>query len=262
MIRTEELWFGYAGGRDVLNGLTLAFPAGFTAVIGPNAAGKSTLLKCLFGLLTPRGRVFCRERLLSGLPRQEWLDSMAYMPQTENCEVSLTVFEMVLLGRLPQLGWRVEADDLNAVMAALRQLHISRLAERRLDELSGGQQKLVAIAQMLVRQPAVVLMDEPTNSLDLQKQLELCALIKTVSTGRPVSFIVVLHDINLAARFADHIVVMAAGGTAYACGAPQAVITEQMLLDVYGVRAHVARDGSGIPVISPVCSVRAPDSGC
>lgn len=256
MIRIKELQFSYDISRKVLDNISLEFPGGFNVIIGPNAAGKSTLLKCLFGILTPRGEIFYRERLLSGLPRREWLDIMAYLPQMEIHEISLTVFEMVLLGRLPRLGWRVGPEDLEVVMATLRLLHISQLAERKVNELSGGQQKLVSVAQTLVRHPRVILMDEPTSSLDLQKQLELCAVIQSLISSEQITFIVILHDLNLAARFADYIVVMDAGGGIYDCGAPQKVITEKMFFDVYGVKARVAHDRDGIPVISPVCSVR------
>lgn len=259
MIRIKELQFAYDPSRKVLDSISLEFGEGFNVIVGPNAAGKSTLLKCLFGMLAPQGEIFYKERLLSGLVRQEWLDLMAYLPQMEMNEVSLTVFEMVLLGRLPQLGWRVAAEDLQIVMTTLRLLYISHLAERKMHELSGGQQKLVSIAQTLVRQPEVILMDEPTNSLDLQKQLELCTVIKGIIASKKIAFIVILHDLNLAARFADSIVVMDKAGKVYACGAPQTVITEKMLFDVYGVKAHVTCDREGIPVIAPVCSVRVPD---
>ena len=126
---------------------------------------------------------------------------------------------------------------------------------------SGGQQKLVSIAQMLVREPEIVLMDEPTNSLDLQKQLELCETVRSISRTHDITFIMVLHDLGLAARFADEAFVFAPGGGLYAHGHPAAVIHPAMLREVYGVDAEVLEDEAGIPIVAARASLRSDSDG-
>jgi iron complex transport system ATP-binding protein len=190
------------------------------------------------------------------MPLEQKIKHMAYLPQMDVEQSSLTVLEMVLLGRLPELQRKVHPLDIDCVMKILAQLNISALASRPFSALSGGQKKLVFIAQTLVREAKIVLLDEPVNSLDLQRQLELCQLLKAKTNAKEMMVIVVLHDINLAARFSDHLVVMSEGGALYAAGPPSAVITEQMIEDVYGVIARVHHDDDGVPIVSPWRSVQ------
>ncbi|MEA4893618.1 MAG: ABC transporter ATP-binding protein [Peptococcaceae bacterium] len=260
MLEVENLCFSYrspkAGGK-VLDGLSVAFGPGFNVVLGPNGAGKSTLLKCIFGLLKAQGQVRYGDLVLSQMPFSQRVQLLSYLPQIEAQPENLRVLETVLLGRLPELGHTVEDEDLDIVMEMLQRLHIDGLALRKTGELSGGQQKLVHIAQTLVRRPKLILMDEPFGSLDLQKQLELCQMMKELTGNGGPDLVTVLHDINLAARYAAHIAVLDEKGRLYSFGAPREVITEQMLRDVYGVRAHLSYDGENVPVVSPVASIRA-----
>ncbi len=168
----------------------------------------------------------------------------------------LSVLEMVLLGRLPGLGYKVKDEDLYVVMDTLRTLNIVSLAERNFSELSGGQKKMVFIAQTLVREPRLILLDEPVNSLDLQKQLELCHLLQDISSSRGVDIVMVLHDINLAARYGHHLVVFDNNGDLHSSGSPRDVVTEAMIRQVYGVKALVSHDAEGIPMVVPVSSTR------
>ena len=161
------------------------------------------------------------------------------------------------MGRLPRLRWKVTAEDTDAVMEVLSLLHLEQLSLVPFARLSGGQQKLVSIAQTLVRKPQIVLMDEPTNSLDLQKQLELCETVRSISRTYGITFIIVLHDLGLAARFADEAFVFAPGGGLYAYGKPSDVIHSAMLREVYGVDAEVLHDEAGIPIVAARASLRA-----
>ena len=167
-----------------------------------------------------------------------------------------TVLEMVLLGRLPELGYKVSDADLTIVMETLEALNIAALAKRDFGELSGGQKKLTFIAQTLVREPELILLDEPVNSLDLQKQLELCQLLKRIVKNREVDIVMVLHDINLAARHAQHLIILDENGALNSMGAPREVITTGMLRDVYGVLSEVTYDKNAVPVVSPIRSIR------
>jgi iron(III) dicitrate ABC transporter, ATP-binding protein FecE len=257
MIRVENMTFAYAKDRVVFSDLSLSFHAKFNAIIGPNASGKSTFLKCLFGLLPAAGKVFYNDRDLKTMSHEEKMACIAYLPQEETRAGGFTVFEAVLLGRLPRLQWKVTEEDTGAVMDVLSLLHLEHLSLVPFARLSGGQQKFVSIAQTLARKPQLVLMDEPTNSLDLQKQLELCETVRAISAAYDITFIIVLHDLGLAARFADEAFVFAPGGGLYAHGKPSAVIHPAMLREVYGVDAQVLRDETGIPIVAARASLRA-----
>ncbi len=257
MIRVENMSFGYAKDRMIFSGLSLSFHANVNTIIGPNAAGKSTFLKCLFGLLPASGKILCDGRDMESMSHEEKMARIAYLPQEETKAGGFTVFEAVLLGRLPRLRWKVTAEDTDAVMEVLSLLHLEQLSLVPFARLSGGQQKLVSIAQTLVRKPQIVLMDEPTNSLDLQKQLELCETVRSISRTYGITFIIVLHDLGLAARFADEAFVFAPGGGLYAYGKPSDVIHSAMLREVYGVDAEVLHDEAGIPIVAARASLRA-----
>lgn len=259
MLRIENLSFSYKlrkGRHSVFKNLDISFEPGFNAVLGPNGAGKSTLLKSMFGMLRYEGSVWYGGENITRMDVEDKIKLMSYLPQMDIEASTLTVLEMVLLGRLPELGRRITDEDLNSVAETLDALNISHLASRCFTELSGGQKKIVFIAQTLVRNPRVILLDEPVNSLDLQKQLELCCLLRNISEVKKVSVIVVLHDINLAARFADYVVVLDNEGRLYDSGKPAGVITEDMLRQVYGVVASVSRDEAGVPSVSAIRSVR------
>lgn len=257
MINIKNLAFSYKrSSHPVFEDLTVQFAKGFNVILGPNGAGKSTLVKAIFGLLEYEGEVFYGDLDITNLPLAEKIKTMSYLPQMDTNLSSLTVLEMVLLGRLPDLRRKVSDEDLNIVLNTMKSLSIDDLASRSFNQLSGGQQKLVFIAQTLVRNPELMILDEPTNSLDLQRQLELCQLLKDIVSEKGLDLIVILHDINLAARYADHIVVINDNGDFYDSGKPKEVITSDMLHDVYGVIGEVSIDGDNIPIISPKKSIR------
>ena len=250
----NDLTFGYTS-KPVLCGVCLDIRPEVTALIGPNAAGKSTLLKCISGLLRGSGDVLVDGRELQTLSRRELTQKIGYLPQGMLGEASLTVFEAVLLGRVHSLGWRVRSEDLEAAMETLAALGIDQLASRFLGELSGGQRQMVSIGQALVRRPEILVMDEPTNSLDLQHQLELFELIRSITEAKRMTTIVALHDLNLAARFADQVVLIYQGKIR-AAGRAAEVITWEMLEAVYGIQARVMIDNEGVPQIVPLRSAR------
>ncbi len=260
MLTVDNLSFAYKRNRkkhQVFENVNLKFKKGFNVVLGPNGAGKSTLIKSIFGLLKYEGTILYGDKNLSDMKLEDRIKFMSYLPQMDLDTSTLTVFEMVLLGRLPDLGYKMSDEDLDLVMETLDALNIKDLAFRNFGELSGGQKKLVFIAQTLVRGPKLILLDEPVNSLDLQKQLELCQLLEKIVVEKDVDIIVILHDINLACRYADHIVIIDEVGAHFDSGKAEDVITEEMLEEVYGVKAELSFDKRGIPVVSPLCSVRA-----
>jgi iron complex transport system ATP-binding protein len=256
-LRIEGLSFGY-GSHLVLDNLTLPSlrATEVTAVVGPNAAGKSTLLKCIAGLLPARGRTWLNDtEVQTAEHRRQLRQQVTYLPQEYASTASLTVFEAVLVARQQTASWMVGEAELGQVASILAELRLDHLALRYLNELSGGQRQMVAVAQALARDPRVLLLDEPTSSLDLQRQLELLELVRALAAERQITVLIALHDLNLAARFADRLV-MLHGGTVYADGPPAETLTELALWNVYGIEARVEPDADGVAHVTPLRSVR------
>lgn len=256
-LTVQGVSFGY-GDHHVLRDATLGtLEAGtVTALIGPNAAGKTTLLKCMAGLLPCGGTVALDGAEVRKLPLDRLTHQVVYLPQETVVPGVLTVFESVLLARQRTASWRVGDADLADVTDVLARLELQHLAKRYLNELSGGQRQMVSIAQALVRRPRVLLLDEPTSSLDLQHTLEVLHLVRRLAAEADTAVVVAVHDLNLAARFTDRVAVLA-GGRVLAHGTPQQVLTPDLLRHVYGVEALVHAAHDGVPQITPLASVRA-----
>ncbi|HWX49758.1 MAG TPA: ABC transporter ATP-binding protein [Roseomonas sp.] len=249
-LEIKDLTLGY-GRRTVLREASLApLEAGaITALVGPNGAGKSTLLRGLAGLLPARGSVRLDGQEMIGLSLERRARHIAYMPQSLPQGVALTVLE-TLVGALKaspggfgeiSLSARAAADR---ALALLERLGIAHLALVGLDRLSGGQRQMAGLAQALVRQPEVLLLDEPTSALDLRFQLAVMQLVRTLTREKALVTVVVLHDLGLAARFADR-VVMLSQGEVRAEGSPEGTLTPALLAEVYGVSARVERCSLG-----------------
>lgn len=228
--------------RPVLRGLTCGpIPAGHvTALVGPNAAGKSTLLRAIAGLVRAQGSIRFGEHELIGMSARERAHHLAFMPQALPQDTGLSVIE-ALLGAWRALpdgaSWGGEAALLDRVGQVLDRLKLGDLGMTPLQSLSGGQRQMVALAQAIIRDPLLLLLDEPTSALDLRRQLEVMGLLGELAReGRTV--IVVLHDLALAARWADCLLVMS-NGEAHGFGPSDEVLTPEMLDEVYGVEARI-----------------------
>ncbi|MBR4216127.1 MAG: ABC transporter ATP-binding protein [Candidatus Methanomethylophilaceae archaeon] len=233
------------GGKEVLHGITFSSNAKIIAVVGPNAAGKSSLIKCIAGQMHHGGRVSFNGTEI-GREEAASADMVGYMPQQHMNPVSMTVYEAILLGRLNHIRWSPSQNDRRIVDHAIHELSLDPIADKRINELSGGQMQMVSIAQALVKEPELLLMDEPTNNLDLQKQLEMFEVVRVLSEQRGLVTVMILHDLNMASRFADEIVVLS-GGEVYAQGKPEEITTQEMLRDVYHIDADVVEDRDGLP---------------
>ncbi|RLV10421.1 cobalamin/Fe3+-siderophore ABC transporter ATP-binding protein [Streptomyces griseocarneus] len=254
-LRAEALTLSY-GDRRVVHELDLDIPDGtVTAVIGPNGCGKSTLLRAFGRLLKPTsGSVLLDGRPIHRIPTREVAERVGLLPQSPVAPEGLSVADLVARGRHPHQSWyrRWSSDDEAAVEQALRATGTFDLAERTLDELSGGQRQRAWIAMTLAQQTELLLLDEPTNHLDLAHQIEVLDLVRELhlTTGRTV--VVVLHDLSLAARYADRLVAMKQGRVA-AQGTPSEVLTEELVEDVFGLRARVRHDEeTGAPLVIPL----------
>ncbi|MEM9974202.1 MAG: ABC transporter ATP-binding protein [Pseudomonadota bacterium] len=237
---------GYRG-HAVLHRVSAAALAhgSFTALIGPNASGKSTLLKAIAGLIQPSaGSVILDGSDLAEIGRRQRAQRVAYMPQAYGCNALLTVFESVLLALKQTGGWRVRGENLERVAKTLARLDLAHLADRGIAELSGGQAQMVAVAQTLVRGPKVILLDEPTSALDLHHQLSILTSVRAEAVAAAPIVVAALHDLNLAAKFCDRLIVLG-GGRIVADGAPEDVLARDIIGETYRVRADLERTRRG-----------------
>ncbi len=254
-LEINRLNFSYNGNGMVLHDVNLeALPGEVTIVIGPNASGKSTLMKCIAGLLKPVGNICFDGESVSVTKKVRSGQCVSYLPQENASKAVLTVFETVLLGRIQSLSWRVAKEDLNLTLEVLEELGIGNLASRYLYELSGGQKQMVSMAQALVRQPKLLLLDEPLNGLDLKHELETLELIRKFTVQKKITTIIALHNLNLVARYADKVAILK-DGHIKAYGAPTEVLTVNIIGMVYGVHCRIIKE-DGFLQITPISSIR------
>ena len=254
-LTVEDLSLSY-GDRTVIDHLDLSVPAGkVTVIVGPNACGKSTLLRSLSRLLAPRtGRVVLDGKDVHRVPARQLARTLGLLPQSPIAPEGITVADLVGRGRHPHQGmfsrWNAEDDD--AVAAALDATATAELAERSVDELSGGQRQRVWIAMALAQQTDLLLLDEPTTFLDVSHQIEVLDLLTDLHRTRGTTIVMVLHDLNLAARYTDHLVALSAGRL-HAAGPPAHVLTEETVRAVFGLESQVVTDPtSGKPLVLPM----------
>ncbi|MEU2577688.1 ABC transporter ATP-binding protein [Streptomyces anulatus] len=254
-LTAEGLTLGY-GDRTVVDSLDLAVPPGrITVIVGANACGKSTLLRSMSRLLAPRaGRVVLDGKEVHRLPAKELARTLGLLPQSPVAPEGITVSDLVGRGRHPHQSvfsrWN-EKDDA-AVAAALEATHTEPLAERAVDELSGGQRQRVWIAMALAQQTDLLLLDEPTTFLDASHQIEVLDLLTDLNRSRGTTIVMVLHDLNLAARYADHLIALADGGL-HASGTPAEVLTEETVRAVFDLDSRIIEDPvSGRPLMLPI----------
>ncbi len=239
-LSANNLSFSY-GARDVLENLSFQpLPKGkLTALIGPNAAGKSTLFRLISGLKKPqRGQIVLDGNNLADRSARKRLELICFMPQQFAANAALTVFDVVMMAHKHLRGWRVSDADMHTVGIALAQAGIGHLAEAYISELSGGQSQMVSVAQALIRHCDVYLFDEPTSALDLRHQLDVLMRIKTVMEQRNAVGVVALHDLNLAARYADHLILLGKGQI-LAQGTAQEVLRSPAITQVYKVDVEI-----------------------
>jgi iron complex transport system ATP-binding protein len=239
---------GY-GGQPIISGFSLPpLTAGeVVSVVGPNGAGKSTLLRSLAGLIPAHGSIRLDEAELTRLSLADRAKRVTYMPQTLPQGVALTVLETVVASiRATPLRGAVYTDAQAAERAyeVLQRINAEALAGQRLDRLSGGQKQLAGLAQALAREPRLLLLDEPTSALDLHYQLRVLDLAREAAAERGMTVMIVLHDLQAAARVSDRIAVMAKGRLV-AFGTPDEAITPDILAEVYRVSARVQRCDRG-----------------
>ena len=255
LLEAQHLSLGYRD-RSVIEELDLRIPPGeITVIVGANACGKSTLLRSLSRLLAPReGQVLLDGKQVHQMPAKELARTLGLLPQSPIAPEGITVADLVGRGRHPhqKVFSRWTAKDEEAVAAALEATNTLDLAERAVDELSGGQRQRVWIAMALAQQTELLLLDEPTTFLDVSHQVEVLDLLTDLNQSSGTTIVMVLHDLNLAARYADHLVAIAEG-TVHQSGTPEEVLTAEMVQSVFGIASQIIEDPtSGRPLMLPL----------
>ncbi len=223
------------------------------AILGINGAGKSTLLKCMNRILKPENAEIKIDSMnINDLSLLELSKLVSYVPQSIMTNFSMDVFDVVMLGRRPHISWRISNEDRDKVSKTLQLFDLEDFAFRRFDQLSGGERQRVIVAKAVVQSPSLFLFDEPTSDLDLKNQIEVMKRIRNLveNKGMRRAALVAVHDINLAARFADRIILLN-NGRIKAFNNPKSVLTEQNIAEVFGVKCTIlsATDESPMRVL-------------
>lgn len=260
-LKGQDVRVGY-GERVVIEGLSVEVRRGeITALVGPNGSGKSTLLKTLARLLKPSvGAVYLDGKAITQMPTAEVARQIAILPQGPVAPAGLTVGELVEQGRYPHAGAlrMLRQQDYSHIEEALALTDMQEFANRALDTLSGGERQRAWIALALAQATPVLLLDEPTTFLDIGHQIEVLELVKRLNRERGMTIILVLHDLNHAARYSGRMVALDQGRIV-ADGPPTDVLTSALLARVFGVHAHIIADPeTGVPLCLPYACVAAP----
>ncbi|MBJ9978168.1 ABC transporter ATP-binding protein [Pseudomonas sp. S75] len=253
-LASESLYLGYAG-RAIIEGLDLTLPRGQVSVlIGSNGCGKSTLLKSFARLLRPTaGKVLLNGQDIQRKPTAQVARELAILPQMPVAPEGISVRQLVSLGRYPYQSWMRQwsADDEAAVARALQRTDLQALAARPVDELSGGQRQRAWIAMALAQETELLLLDEPTTFLDLAHQIEVLDLLRELNRREGKTVVMVLHDLNLASRYADHMVAVH-DRRVCAQGRPAQILDQALVKQVFGLECRIIADPFfGTPLCIP-----------
>jgi iron complex transport system ATP-binding protein len=248
---------------QVLHGVSCQAPAGgWLCLIGPNGAGKSTVLRAAAGLVSLRppangGTIRFGDADLSSLRGRARARAIAYVPQAPVLPPDMRVADYVLLGRTPHLGYLGGPGRRDRLVAkeAMDKLDVSQFTGRRLEQMSGGERQRVVLARALATEPSVLLLDEPTSMLDIGHQQQVLELVDGLRRSAGLTVVSTLHDLTIAGQYADELVLLDAGRVA-AAGSAAAVLTAELIAQVYGARVEVRNGHDGRPVVAPVRNVR------
>ncbi|MEW5692144.1 MAG: ABC transporter ATP-binding protein [Candidatus Hydrogenedentota bacterium] len=254
-IKINNITFYYDSFK-ALDNITFQVDSGqFFTIVGPNGSGKTTLLKCINNTLKPyTGAVYLDKEDISIIGEKAIARKIGVVPQNSSSQFPFTIFDTVLIGRYPHLGtFESESKkDYEVVRHSLDLCDIRHLETRLITELSGGEFQRMVIARALAQEPSVLLLDEPTLHLDINYQIELMELLVKLCKNNGLIIVMVSHDLNLAARYSDRVIILKSGRI-FVCGTAEQVFNEQNIFDVYGVNVEILRDKTGCLNIIPLC---------
>lgn len=246
IVKIDDLSFNYPG-VDVLKDITFNMDKPeLIGILGPNGVGKSTLIHCMDRILQPtKGTVMIDERSVKDISLKELAKIIGYVPCVSAEAFPMTVLDTILVGRHPHNDWRLKKKDFDVVEEAMKIMGIEDLALRHFNELSAGQKQKVMLARGLVQEPDVLLLDEPTANLDIKHQYGVSKMLRSISRTKGVLVIMICHDLNIAAKYCDRIMLMS-NKTIFSAGTPEEVITADNIKTVYGVDCEVIST-DGVP---------------
>ena len=249
ILKVKDLGFQY-NSVNTLTQVSFSIEKGsITAILGPNGAGKTTLLKCLNHILHPqKGEVKVKGRAVKEMNIKQIAKEISYVAQ-KNDATRVTVFDAILMGRLPHIRYRTKDIDLKKVDAVMKKLNLSHMGLKYLNQLSGGELQKVAIARALVQETDLLLLDEPTSSLDLKNQTRILGLVKAIVKSHDIAAVMTMHDLNATLRYADNFICLK-DGTIFSAGKINK-ISPEMVTAVYGLPVEIVRH-NGCPIIIPV----------
>lgn len=240
MLEIKNISFSYKKGSNVLENISLNVKHGeILGILGPNGTGKTTFIKCINNILKPDcGEVLFNGKNLSNMEQQEIAKIIAYVPQYVSSFFNVNVIDTVMMGRLPYADRKYSDEDESIVFEILRKMNLEKFAFRNIKEMSGGERQRVFIARAMAQQPKVIILDEPTSSLDLHNQLFILHIVAELAAVNNIAIIMTIHDLNLASMFCDKIL-MLKDKHIFALGTAQEVLTEDNVKEIYGVETKI-----------------------
>ena len=257
-VKVRDLSFSYRT-VPVFSGVSFETGEGtITGIAGPNGSGKTTLIRCINGILAPGGEVSIFGTGVREMDRTDIAKVVAYVPQVISTGSGANVFDTVLMGRKPHIGWRARKEDHEKAYSAMELVDVAEFAFRGLNELSGGERQRVMIARAIAQETPIMLMDEPTSSLDIRYQMNVMEIVRDLSEERKTSVIISVHDLNLASRYCDDILILNEGKVC-GFGTPSSLLNASMMRSVYGIEAHISNELEH-PYIVPLRAAGEEDS--
>jgi len=243
-IEFKNVNFGYSEGHIVLHDVNLVMDKpGLYCILGPNGVGKSTIVKCINKINEPlSGDVYLDGENLKDMELKDISKKVTFVPAHQTDAFSMSVLDTILIGRYNKSKWGSQRQDLKRVYETMKLLHIEDLAYRKYNELSAGQHQKVTIARGLVQDTPVLILDEPTANLDVQYQVYITEMLRAIAEKRNMIILMISHDLNITAKYAHYVIMLARPGIIYATGTPEDIMDTETIEKVYSIKSRIIKD--------------------